>query len=294
MRIDLHMHSHYSCDGEFSPTELAVMAKEKGLDMVALCDHDSFEGVKEMMEAGKNNGVKVIPAIELTAQINEDITHILGLNINPDSTRFSRHKENFENIERNSTSELIKMFQKEFDFAVDFDEMLERCNNAIYGLVPLVEELIRNPRYHKYDLVKPYLPGGERGDVALTNFYIDNCLKGGKFYIPLAIVSYQDIIEQIHQDGGIAIIAHPFNNFYQNYEYLDAMKKAGIDGIEAFSNYHNHEQNAWYYKYTKENGLLVSGGSDFHGAFKPTIQMGEFNCDIQNEALSDIVAVLTK
>ena len=294
MKIDLHIHSNHSCDGQFSPTEIIEMAKEKNLDIVALSDHDSIDGVKEMLNAGAKAGIKVIPAIEISTQINQDSVHMLGLNINPNSDTFIRHRENFENIERASTAKLIKMFQKELEFDVDYDEMMERCNNAIYGLVPLVEEVISNPKYHKYDIIKPYLPGGERSDLALTNFYIDHCLKGGKFFIALDIPDYKETIKQIHQDGGIAVLAHPFNSFYKNYKYLNAMKQAGLDGIEVFSNYHEIEKNQWYYKYAKENGFLVSGGSDYHGSFKPSIELGEFNCDFQDEAFKDIVEVLLK
>jgi len=289
MKIDLHMHSYHSCDGEHSPTKLIDIAKKSGIDVVALTDHDTKIGVKEMMLAGERQGIKVIPAIEVTAQLSGDFVHILAYNIDPESSRFDKHLEDFEAIERASTEELIRMFQREFDFDVDFDEMMERCDNAIYSLVPLVEELVRNPKYHGFEDVKPYLPGGPRGDLPVANFYMDKCQMGDKFYIYLDILTYRGAIEQIHADGGIAVLAHPFDKFFENYEYLHAMKEAGLDGIEVFSNYHDKKQNEWYHNYAKENGLLVCGGSDYHGYFKPNVKMGEFNCFSHDETFKEIL-----
>ncbi len=294
MRADLHMHSCYSSDGEFSPSELIAIAQDSNLDVVTLSDHESNQGVMEMLAAGEKAGIKVIPGIELNADINGDIAHILGLGIDPQSTRFTNYLDDFQKMENNISERLIKMFQKHFAMDFDYQEMLARCQAATWNLIPLVDELIHNPRYKNREEIKPYLPGGAKSDFPAGSFYWDFCSKGQPFYIPLDIHSYSFIIEEIHKDGGIAILAHPYNLFYERYDYLENMQAAGLDGIEAFSNYHDDKQNLWYYNYCKAHNLLVSGGSDFHGSYKPAVKMGEFGCENQEEVLAEILDVLLK
>ena len=114
MRADLHMHSSYSTDGELAPHELIAIAKKSNLDVVTLSDHESNSGVPEMIAAGEKAGIKVIAGIELNAEVNGDIAHILGLGIDPYSQRFSHYLEDFLKMENNISERLIKMFQKEF------------------------------------------------------------------------------------------------------------------------------------------------------------------------------------
>jgi len=279
MKIDLHLHSDRSCDGEQSPTQLIDLAKAKGLDVVSLTDHDTITGVKEMMSAGASAGIKVIPGIELSGQINEDPVHILGYDIDPDSVRFINYLEDFEKKEREATVETVKLFQKELDMDFDPKEMVDRCLNSMFALVPLLEELTTNKRYRDLDIVKPYLPGGDRADMVIANFYWDHCTKGKKFYVYLDVPDYKQLIDEVHNDGGLAILAHPLELFYENEDYLSAVIQDGIDGIEVYSSYHKRFQTLWYLDYAKKHDLLISGGSDYHGYFKPQVFMGDIDCE---------------
>jgi len=279
MKIDLHLHSTYSCDGEYSPKELIDLAQAKGLKVLSLTDHDTIAGVKEMMTAGKPAGIKVVPGIELSGQINEDPVHILGYDINVDSLRFQDYLQDFEAKERAATKETVKLFKEELNMDFDEQEMVERCLNSMFALVPLIEELTSNERYKELEIVKPYLPGGSRADMVVANFYWDNCTKGERFYVYIDIPDYRLLIDEIHKDGGLAILAHPLKLFYQNEEYLQAFMAAGIDGIEVYSSYHEKHQTQWYLEYAKKQGLLISGGSDFHGYFKPRVYLGDIDCE---------------
>ena len=294
MKIDLHMHSKYSVDGQYEPQELIAIAKKAGLSVVALADHDTMLGVKEMIAAGEEAGIKVIPAIELTGQINGNFTHILGLNVDPESAYFSQHLRNFEELDRIASKKLIRMFQTELNMDFEFADMEKRCEEAMYPLVPLVEELTTNPKYRDLEIVQPYINNGPRSDVPTMNFFWDHCCKGGRFYIPYEIPTYKTLIEEIHQEGGLAIIAHPYDTYYRRNDLLELIKEAGADGLECYSNYHDAEMKQWYHDYAINNGLLISGGSDFHGDYKPTVFMGEFGCDDQDLILGPLIAKLLK
>ena len=279
MKIDLHIHSKYSCDGEYTPSQLIEAAKAKALEVVALSDHDTIIGVQEMMTARKQANIKVIPAIELSGQINEDPVHMLGYDIDPDSPRFNNYLEDFETLERNATIETVKRFKQELAMDYDIQEMTDRCLNSMFALVPIVEELTTNPRYRDLAIVKPYLPSGDRCDMPVANFYWDHCTKGKRFYVYLDVPDYRHLIDEIHKDGGLAVLAHPFELFYQNEEYLKAMIEAGVDGMEVYSSYHEKFQTLWYLDYAKKHDLLISGGSDYHGYFKPKVFLGAIDCE---------------
>ena len=293
MKIDLHIHSKYSVDGEYPPARLIEMAKDKGLAIVSLTDHDTMIGVKEMMEAGARAGIKVVPGIELTGQIEGNFTHILGLNVNPDSAYFANHLGDFEEKDRIATRKLVRLFKSELNMDFDIAEMERRCDEAMYPLVALVDELLTNPKYQDLEIVQPYINNGPRSDIPAANFFWDHCCVGGRFYISYEIPSYAELISDIHKEGGIAIVAHPYDIYFKKPEILQLVVEAGVDGLEVFSNYHNQEMREWFHKYALDHKLLVSGGSDYHGSFKPHVFLGEFGCPNQEEMLRDIVARLS-
>ena len=86
----------------------------------------------------------------------------------------------------------------------------------------------------------------------------------------------------IHDAGGIAVLAHPFATFYQKEALLDLAVSYGIDGIEAYSNYHEPKHNNYYAEYAKKHNLLITCGSDFHGKHKPSIHMGDVGEEVEN------------
>ena len=108
------------------------------------------------------------------------------------------------------------------------------------------------------------------------NFYWDMCSAGKPCYVRVEYPSLKDTVQRIHDAGGIAVLAHPWLNFYQKEERLQRALDEGIDGIEAYSNYHEAKHNRYYDAYCRRHGVLMSCGSDFHGKMKPKIRMGEY------------------
>lgn len=276
MKIDLHMHSNHSGDGEFTPTQLINKAKELDLAMVALCDHDQINGVTEMIKAGKEQGIIVVPAAEFTCQADGYETHILAYNININSPIWQAALPNYRAAEARALQEAMDFYRVTFDMTFDQQEMTEKCRNAFFYIQPLIEELVNNPKYAHFEVLQPYLIGGSRSDLPTLNFFWDNCIKGKDYHIKVEYADYRQVIIDIHNDGGIAILAHPNNIYFDHQDLLQEVIVAGIDGIEAFSNYHSPDKNQFYLTYALKHDLLISGGSDFHGAYKPQVKMGEF------------------
>ena len=119
MKIDLHMHSNISNDGEFSPKELVEMCSSAEINVMALADHNSVRGVKEAAEYGKEKNIKVIPAVELDCTHGEYNLHILGYNIDTNNEVFCK-------IEKDILEQEISAAEKRMDFAEKIGFIFER------------------------------------------------------------------------------------------------------------------------------------------------------------------------
>ena len=142
------------------------------------------------------------------------------------------------------------------------------------------EVLLNDERYTDHELLKPYREGGPRSDNPYVNFYWDYYAQGKPCYTEVVFPSLEETIQIINNHGGIAVLAHPGNNLKGQYEIFDEMVKVGIQGVEAFSSYHDEETIQYFYKKSQELHILVTCGSDYHGKTKPSIHLGETQCFI--------------
>ena len=239
--VDLHVHSTES-DGTFTPTEVIAEAKKAGLSAIALTDHDTATGIRKAMGAAKEAGIELIPGIELSTAYTfpgkkqEKEIHIVGLYINPDDP------------------ELLKM-TAEFRECRDKrnpDSVITRANIARFlyehGWIKSVSE-------------------------AFDKYIGDGC----RCYVGRFKVSPMEAVSLIKRTGGIAILAHPLL-YHLGVEQLqlliDDLKAVGLDGIEAIYSTYTTGEEQLVKRIAKENKLLISGGSDFHGENKPAIKLG--------------------
>lgn len=107
----------------------------------------------------------------------------------------------------------------------------------------------------------------------------------------IVVPDFKETVDRIHNAGGIAVLAHPHTAFYQREDLLQLAIDFGIDGIEAYSNYHESKHNEFYENYALTHNLLITCGSDFHGKNKPSIEMGEYGYtkDKGNEILQSFL-----
>lgn len=136
--------------------------------------------------------------------------------------------------------------------------------------------LLNKPEYFDHELLKPYRPGGERSDNPLVNFYWDFCAQGKPCHVKIEFPALDEIIQVIHDTGGLAVLAHPGNNLAAHPHLLTEIVRLGLDGIEVGSSYHSPATTAHFYQQALAHGLLVTGGSDYHGKTKPAIRLGEY------------------
>lgn len=257
---DLHTHSTAS-DGTFSPTELVRLAAGIGLRCLALTDHDTTAGLEEALAAGRKFGVEVVPGCELSVDFSPGVMHILGLWIPPDSPhlnnvllelRQSRHERNLRILRKLS----------DLGISIQYDEL---------------KAMVRD---EKSSIGRPHIARAmiELGVVSDVDTAFRLYLGAGKkAYIPKTKLEPKKAVETLKRDGATVVLAHPYTlslSWEQTEQVLKELQSYGLDGLEVHYPLHSPEYTRHYSALAMRLGLLVSGGSDFHGSVKPDIVLG--------------------
>lgn len=256
-RIDLHTHSTMS-DGSMTPAELVRHAKEAGLSAVALSDHDTADGVKEALRTGRDIGIEVIPAIELSAQSDTE-THILGYFIDPDSPVLRDAVDEIRRVRTERIGETCLMLA-EHGISVTLDEV-----KAVAGGGILCRAHIARIMTDKGYSASPKAAFAEWLNV------------GRPCYSEAQALTDTEAVKLIRDAGGDAYLAH-LHLTKKPPEALDAFVKRlaeeGLAGVEGYYTDYTPEMETEYRGLAAKYGLKLSGGTDFHGSFKPHISIG--------------------
>jgi len=273
-KIDLHMHSVVSDDGQYSSEELVRMVKEAGIGVMAIADHNSVRGVKAAIDEGKKAGVHVIPAIEIDCTYQKINLHVAGYGIDIEDPVFAKIEENVYRQEIACSKEKLRLTNA-LGFHLCEADLNALSDNGVWTGEMFAEVLLNKEEYRDAELLLPYRQGGSRADNPYVNFYWDYYAQGKPCYTEIIYPDLKETIEMIHNAKGKAVLAHPGNNLKGQFEIFDQMVPLGLDGVEAFSSYHAPEVNAYFYHKAKALDLLITCGSDFHGKTKPAIHLGD-------------------
>jgi len=255
---DLHTHSTAS-DGQYTPSELAALARKAGLSVLALTDHDTVEGLGEAVQAGEKLGIQVIRGIELSAK-EYPTFHILGYGIDPASPKLAALcREMKEGRDRRSLRMIA--FLKEQGIDISLAEVEELAGGNIVGRPHFAQVLVRH------------------GFVASNREAFDRYLDTEEFHrlVERPKPSVKTCIETIRSAGGKVSLAHPYQIGIgdQDLEALvQELKGYGLDAIECYYPKYTQEQQAFYLRLAEKYQLFVTGGSDFHGErVKPDVKL---------------------
>ena len=274
--FDLHMHSNISNDGELTPEELIELAHKQGLRYVALSDHNDYRGIEKMQEAGKRYDIQVIPAIEFDTLFDIHEVHVLGYNIDYHHPYFTDLAKQVDDKILVGMAQRFEKFRQAYGVTLDEKEVYARTPKGENPFFTLVSMMLNDPANKDSPEFQDYLPGGRRSTPQVVNFYWDKCCVGTDNYVKVEYPDFKKTVDIIHETGGIAVLAHPWKTFYKREDLLEKAFAWGIDGIEAYSNYHEPKHNAYYEEIAKKYHVLMTCGSDFHGSKKPNIMMGEY------------------
>ncbi len=245
MRIDLHMHSTFS-DGMLTPTQLVDKAVGQKLVLISLTDHDCLDGVPEAIQAGKTRGIEVVPGVELSCEFRGRDLHVLGYGVDPHYAPFQDTLQKFRETRHKRG---IKIIEKLNALGINIEpaEVLARAGKGALGRPHVAAVLV------------------EKGVVSTASEAFDKYIaEGGPAYVAKYKMSAGDAIDHIRGAGGLAFIAHP-GVFLESMAELPDVIALGFDGIEVFHPKHNSTRAEDLRKAAEQAGLLVSGGSDFHG-----------------------------
>lgn len=259
--IDLHTHSTYS-DGTFSVKELIDRAHEKGLAAIALTDHDTVDGVDEAIEyaASKYPDLEVIPGVELSTEGEGREVHIVGLYIDNHDKEFVNGLKDFIDSRTTRNKKMCKKLTEEAGIPISYEELTKEFPDTV----------ITRAHYAKFMVDRGYV--NSRAEV-FDRYIGDHC----PYYVGREKITPEDAIRSILKAKGVPVFAHPILCRFGD-DRLDAfvgkLKEAGLVGIEAIYSTYELRDERQIKELAKKYDLLVSGGSDFHGANKPDIDLG--------------------
>lgn len=261
--IDLHVHSLFS-DGTCTPEELVDKASAQGLVAFALTDHDTVGGVERALAAAKDKHLQVIPGVELSCEYQITPTrskeiHILGYNIDWKQKELLDTLEAVAKERDDRNKKMCENLQKA-GYPIDYDSLIERFGDTI----------LTRAHFARFLLEKGAIPS------------IDSAFKkilaaDGPYFVKRHYLTPKKGIELIKNAGGLPVLAHPLlykMSVTELHHLLDELCGYGLRGIEAMYSRNRGNDEAFMRKLANDYGLFITGGTDYHGANKPDLDIG--------------------
>ena len=269
-KIDLHIHSTAS-DGTLTPKEILALAQKLQLRAIAITDHDCIEGAKEALDLDLPPFLQFLTGVEISAsstrfQSISNSFHILGYGIRLQDRKFNAVLTTLQKSREQRNPKIIERLNS-LGMDISLQDILSSLKGRLVGRPHIAKEMVK------------------KGYVKTIDEAFNKFLGTGKSaYVEKARATISDAIEIIIAAGGIPVLAHPFlydkRNGLSLEELLAALKEMGLVGLEVYYPNHSPQQMSHYASLAQKYGLLMTGGSDFHGSIKPDIQMGTGRGDL--------------
>ena len=241
--VELQSHSTHS-DGQLPAAEVVAEAAKAGVTTLALTDHDAVAGVPDAEAAGRELGVEIVPAVEMSCvhEYAEDL-HICGYWV--DLEKIGPTCERAQDERRARAGEIVENLRG-FGFDLTLDDAIREAGGA---------DSIGRPHIAR--------AAGATGD--LGPFFEEYLVPGAKAFVPRRWPTAEQAITLIHEAGGVAVIAHPYWDISAPGEVDDLIRSLGADGVETFYPTHSEEQTKHLLELCAELNLVPTASSDYHG-----------------------------
>lgn len=263
-KVDLHIHSNCS-DGSDNISELINKIKSSGIEIFALTDHDTIEGCSEMKNIITDN-IKFIQGVELTCQADYIKCHILGFGCDIKNKKLLDLIEKGKKLRRIKMETRVEYLKNKWDIELTKEEYAWLCTRKSVVKTHFANILVKR--------------GLAEDNVSAMKKYLDDCKT------PNTRFDIKEAIEVLVDAGAIPIWAHPLGGEGEKHfleeemlPRLELMKSFGIKGLECYYSRYNKEEINLLKRLAKENSLLISGGSDYHGKNKKNINLAKLNID---------------
>ena len=251
MRIDLHVHSNAS-DGTDDPAEVVRRARAAGLDVVALTDHDTQAGIAAARDA-LSDDLTLVPGMELSCQFDGRSAHLLGYLFDPDNAELAAETAQIRD-DRTYRAKAMVAKARELGADVSWDQVAAIADGAVVG------------RPH----IARALAAAGAVETPADAFTADWIADGGRAFVDRYAVDLPRGIALIRAAGGVPVLAHPRSPGYEiPDEVIAALAGAGLSGLEVFHFDHDQAQRARLAQLAASLNLIMTGGSDDHGAYDP-------------------------
>lgn len=251
--VDLHIHTNAS-DGLLTPQEVVNTAAEKGLIVISITDHDTTDGFTLALKSAKENGIELIPGVELSCLYMESDVHLLGYYFNYKDSAFIKIIRKFRE-ERYKRGEAMVAKLNDLGINLSMETVKTIAGSASVGRPHLAEALVKEEYVQTFDeAFARYLGYHASAYVPKKHFDIDHA------------------IDLLHRIGGVAVLAHP--GTLKHDEFIPDFVDMGLDGLEAYHSMHKRPMVNHYKNLAKRYNLFYTGGSDCHGPRKGKILIG--------------------
>lgn len=267
MTFDLHIHSTAS-DGSLTPEEIVRTAARQGMAAIAITDHDSVAGIPAAIAASQAAGIRLIPGVELSAVHKGLDVHVLGYFMDHTDDRLAARLSELRDQRRVRAAQIVgALHGAGYDLTID--EVLLLAEGGSVGRSHVARALV--DRGHAEDVADAF------------QRFIG---RGRPYYVPKPVAMPEHVVRTIREAGGLAVLAHPGITGID--DAIEGLVAAGLSGVEAYHAEHTQQQREHYARLAVRLGLLVTGGSDYHGPGAPGAEIGSVR--IPDEALQALVA----
>ena len=252
---DLHIHTTAS-DGTMRPEEIVTLAKESGLKAIAITDHDSISGIRQAIETATKEGCEVVPGVELSVTVDGIDLHMLGYYVDWTSEPLLERLDYFQRVRKERAEKMVQKLNA-LGIDIEFEMVQEIAGTGAIGRPHIAEALVQkqvvgstNQAFHRF--------------IGYT----------GPAYVPKFKISPFEGIDMIHSAGGVAVFAHP--GTVRRDELIPRFVAQGLEGLEVIHPDHNETTTQHYINLAQKHGLVMTGGSDFHGPGITMNILGEY------------------
>lgn len=282
--VDLHIHSNYSLDGEYSVLDLFKEVEARGVKVAAIADHDRIDAAREVEAYRPYSNIMWIPAIECSAIYQNKEIHLLGYGIDPHNSWFDEHYQNIKKAYETSLPLRLQFLNEQFKLDLKVEAFEPFLKENIISPRFLTRYLLSQALYAEHPLLKPYIKGSRRHPNHAF-FIQDMRAKAKENFLEQALPSVHEVIKMLHEAGGLVVLAHPGNVIQENMQLLNELTHLGLDGIEAYCPYHSEIQNYFYVDYALKRKLIITCGSDYYGPSRHFVKIGQTHCPMQADEM---------
>jgi predicted metal-dependent phosphoesterase TrpH len=251
--IDLHMHSTAS-DGSDAPEAVAALAARNGLRVISLTDHDSLDGLPAATARAEAAGIRLIPGVELSVHEQGTDVHLLAYGFDPADPELVAAIARYRDARRERARKILARL-KGLGIRISLETVEEIARGGALGRPHVAEALLQGGFVESFNEAFQRFLGGH-----------------APAYVAKAPVLLEDASKVVREAGGVTVLAHP--GTLNRDHLIPGWARRGLDGIEVWHSKHDAGAIARYQSYAKMHGLLMTGGSDYHGERTPSVTIG--------------------